>query len=374
MSKSSSEFIPFLDLKSVNLRHKKEIHLALERVLERGWFLLGEELSRFEDAFSSYCGSSRCIGVGSGLDAIYLTLKAWGIGPGDEVIVPSNTYIATWLAVSQTGATPIPVEPDLRTYNINPELIEEKISPRVKAIIVVHLYGQPCEMDPILSIAAQHNLKVLEDAAQAHGAIYRGTRVGSLGDAAAFSFYPGKNLGALGDAGAVTTNDDSLADQLSVLRNYGSRTKYVNEIKGFNSRLDEIQAAILLEKLRYLDSDNNHRRRVADRYHENLKDCTEIVLPHSITHVDPVWHLYVIRHAKRDLLMRQLRERNIDTMIHYPKPPHKQEAYSEMNAAFPLSERLHQEVISLPMSPVIEQSTVDYISETIIYLVRQNGH
>lgn len=374
MGKPSSDFIPFLDLKSLNLRHKKEIHLAIERVLERGWFLLGDELSRFEDAFSSYCGTGRCIGVGSGLDAIYLALKAWGIGPGDEVIVPSNTYIATWLAVSQTGATPIPVEPDLRTYNINPELIEEKISPKVKAIIVVHLYGQPCEMDPILSIAAQHNIKVLEDAAQAHGAIYKGKRVGSLGDAAAFSFYPGKNLGALGDAGAVTTNDESLANQISVLRNYGSRTKYVNDVKGFNSRLDEIQAAILWEKLKYLDSDNNHRRRVADRYYENLKDCTELGLPYSISCADPVWHLYVIRYARRDILMRQLRERNIDTMIHYPKPPHKQDAYSEMNAAFPLSERLHQEVISLPMSPVIDQSTVDYISETIIHLVRQNGH
>ena len=286
--------IPFLNLKAAHNELNKEMSDAFERVLSSGWYIQGTEVRTFESEFSSYCQTEHCVGVGNGLDALHLILRAFDIGEGDEVIVPANTYIATWLAVSFAGAKPIPVEPDQRTYNINPKLIESSITSRTKAIIVVHLYGLPADMDEINAIARKHDLKVIEDAAQAHGASYKGRRVGSLGDAAGFSFYPGKNLGAIGDGGAVTTNCSTLADRVRALGNYGSRVKYHNEIKGYNSRLDELQAAFLRAKLAVLDEWNQRRRRIADRYLEQL-NIEGITLPFVPKWAEPVWHLFVVR-------------------------------------------------------------------------------
>jgi len=346
--------IPFLDLKPLYLEIKDELDAAYRRVMESGWYILGQEVESFEKEFAQYCGVKHCIGVGNGLEALHLIIRAMGIGPGDEVIVPANTYIATWLAVTYAGATPVPVEPDERTYNIDPNRIEEAITPRTRAILPVHLYGQPADMDPILEIAQRHKLKVIEDAAQAHGAKYKGKRTGGLGNAAGFSFYPGKNLGAFGDGGAVTTNDDGLAEQVSILRNYGSHTKYYNECKGFNSRLDELQAAFLRVKLKKLDEWNSRRQQIADVYLKELKGVEQIVLPYAPQWAEPVWHLFVIRSPKRDALQKHLEQNGIQTMIHYPVPPHKQQAYKEMNHLnLPITERIHQEVLSLPMGPTI---------------------
>ncbi len=343
--------IPFYNLGAVNRRQRAEFHAALDRVLDSGWFILGQEVAAFEQEFAAYCGVKHCIGVANGLDALHLVLRAWDIGQGDEVIVPSNTYIATWLAASQVGAVPVPVEPVEGTYNIDPARIAAALTPRSKAIIPVHLYGQPADMEPICDLAAQHGLKVLEDAAQAQGARYRGSRTGGLGDAAAFSFYPGKNLGALGDAGAVTTNDDALAERLRCLRNYGSRQKYINEEKGYNSRLDELQAAFLREKLKRLDQDNDIRARIAAIYTAGLAD-TGLVLPQVSNWAEPVWHLFVVRSRQRDQLQRALERRGIGTLIHYPIPPHKQQAYAEIALqapALPLVEAMAKEVFSLPI-------------------------
>jgi dTDP-4-amino-4,6-dideoxygalactose transaminase len=354
--------LPFLDLKSINLRQRKDFHAALDAVLDSGWLILGKQTEAFESEFARYCGTSHCIGVGNGLEALHLVLRAWGVGAGDEVIVPSNTYIATWLAVSQVGATPVPVEPDLVTYNIDPEKIEAAITPRTRAIIPVHLYGQTADMGAIMEIAERHQLKVLEDGAQAHGARVMGRRTGSLGHAAAFSFYPGKNLGALGDGGAVTTSDGDLSEKVRVLRNYGSRVKYYNEVQGYNSRLDELQSAFLRVKLPLLDSDNAHRAEIAGRYTAGLADIDGLQLPEVAPHCDHVWHLYVVRHPRRDELQKLLQDRGIGTMIHYPIPPHLQPAYAGLNlekGTFPISETIHNQVLSLPISPTLTSQDTD---------------
>lgn len=345
--------IPFLDLKKPYDELHNELRTAFERVMTSGWYIQGTECKQFEKEFAQYCQAEHCIGVGNGLDALHLILRGYDIGAGDEVIVPSNTYIATWLAVSYAGATPVPVEPDARTYNINPTLIESAITPRTKAIMVVHLYGQPADMDAINAIAQRHGIKVIEDAAQAHGARYKGRRVGGLGDAAAFSFYPGKNLGAIGDGGAVTTNDADLEQRIRTLGNYGSQIKYHNEIKGYNSRLDELQAAFLRAKLHLLDDWNSRRQAIATLYLNQL-NASALVLPHVPEWAEPVWHLFVVRCQARDALQRLLGDSGIGCMIHYPIPPHLQPAYAELSfgpGAFPIAEHIHREVLSLPMGP-----------------------
>jgi dTDP-4-amino-4,6-dideoxygalactose transaminase len=336
-------------------------------VLDSGWFVLGKELEAFEREFADYCGTKHCIGVGNGLEALHLILRAFDIGPGDEVLVPANTYIATWLAVSYSGARPVPVEPLPGTCNLDPERIESAITPRTRAILVVHLYGQPADMDPICAAARRHGLKVIEDAAQAHGARYRGRRTGSLGDAAGFSFYPGKNLGALGDGGAVTTDDDRLAERLCVLRNYGSKIKYHNEEKGYNSRLDELQAALLREKLKALDDDNACRARLARRYSELLAG-SGLVLPEVPQWAEPAWHVYTVRSPRRDALQRHLADRGIGTMIHYPIAPHLQTAYADLGFApgeFPITEAIHDEILSLPMGPHLDEQQVEVVCTAI---------
>jgi len=355
----------FLDLKTINLSQKQLLMAALARVLDSGWLVLGEELNLFEEEFGAFCGAKECVGVANGLDALILSLKALNIGPGDEVLVPSNTYIATWLAVSHVGATPVPVEPEETSYNLDPTLVENCITPRTKAIIVVHLYGLPADLNPILEISRQFKLKVIEDAAQAHGARYEGKRIGCHGDIVAWSFYPGKNLGALGDGGAVTTNDSALAERVRVLRNYGSRKKYHNEVLGFNSRLDELQAAFLRVKLAKLDADNQHRGRIARKYLAQLSGIPGLVLPVVPTGRSSVWHLFVIRHPDRDGLCDALKKRGIGTVIHYPVPPHLQPAYQSMGLelnTLPISERIHREVLSLPMgSTQTEEETQEVI-------------
>ena len=362
--------IKFLDLKKVNDAHGAEISEAIQRVLDSGWYLLGQEGQAFEQEFADFCGANHCLGVGNGLDALILILMGYrelGImQEGDEVIVPANTYIASILAISRAGLTPVLVEPDERTYNIDPNLIEAAITEKTKAIMPVHLYGQCADMDPICAIAQKHGLKVIEDAAQAHAATYRGRRTGSLGDAAGFSFYPGKNLGALGDGGAVTTNDDQLADAIKALRNYGSHEKYHNKYKGMNSRLDEIQAAILRVKLKYLDEDTDKRRNVANCYLEELSTFrfpnSNLILPYAADYGTTAWHLFVIRHPQRDALAEHLRQAGVQTMIHYPMPPHQQEAYPELHGLnLPATEAIHREVLSLPISPVMSDADVTHV-------------
>jgi dTDP-4-amino-4,6-dideoxygalactose transaminase len=347
--------VPFLDLRAGYVELKDEIDEAVARVLDSGWYLLGDELEGFEHEFAEFVEVKHCIGVANGLDALRLSLLAMGVGRGDEVIVPANTYIATWLAVSDVGATPVPVEPDPWTYNIDPARIEAAVSESTKAIIPVHLYGQPADMDPINAIAQRYGLAVLEDAAQAHGARYKNKRVGGLGLAAGWSFYPGKNLGAMGDAGAVTTDDVELAEKVRVLRNYGSRVKYVNAVKGCNSRLDEIQAAVLRVKLKYLDGWNSRRTGVAGAYVAGLRDV-RIALPCVPAWADPAWHLFVVRSDAREELQEALRLSGVSTLIHYPIPPHLQEAYSDLGmgtGAFPTSEAIAEQVLSLPIGPHI---------------------
>lgn len=359
--------VPFLDLQAAYLELKAEIDEAVSRVLASGWYLLGAEIDAFENEFAAYVGAKHCIGVGNGLDALHLSLRAMEIGSGDEVIVPSNTYIATWLAVTYAGATPVPVEPDEHTYNLDPEGLEAALTERTKAVIPVHLYGQPADMEPIRAFAARHGLRVLEDAAQAHGARYKGQRVGGLGDATAWSFYPGKNLGALGDGGAVTTNDDVLAETLRTLRNYGSRVKYVNETRGFNSRLDELQAAVLRVKLRHLDAWNDRRKRVAARYLRELRGAG-LLLPVVPTWADPVWHLFVVRSPERDRLQEGMKERGVGALVHYPIPPHLQGAYRDLNlpeGSFPISERLHQQVFSLPIGPHLSEVQLEAVVSSL---------
>jgi len=356
--------IPFLDLQSINSRHREAFHVALDRVLDSGWFVLGREVENFEQEFAAFSGARHCIGVANGLDALELILRAWDIGPGDEVIVPADTYIATWLAVTHVGATPVPVEPRDDGFNLDPELLQRAITSNTRAIMPVHLYGEPADMDPINAIARIHGLKVVEDAAQAHGARYRGRRAGTLGDAAGFSFYPGKNLGALGDGGAVTTDDDALAQRLRTLRNYGSQRKYHNEFAGFNSRLDEVQAAFLRVKLPLLDADNARRSEIAARYLGGLRGVPSIVLPQPLAGTEPVWHLFVIRHHERDALARRLADAGIGTVIHYPVAPHLQPAYAAASlpaGSLPRSEARHAEVLSLPIGPHLTDTQVDTV-------------
>lgn len=356
--------IPFLDVGAAYRELKPEIDAAIARVLDSGYYIFGPEVEAFETEWATYCEAKHAIGVANGLDALHLALRAMDVGPGDEVIVPSNTYIATWLAVSQCGATPVPVEPIEATYNIDPARIEAAITPRTKVILPVHLYGQPADLDPILALARRHGLRVLEDAAQAHGSRYKGRRIGAHGDAVAWSFYPGKNLGALGDGGAVTTNDPALADRISVLRNYGSRVKYVNEVRGFNSRLDPLQAAVLRVKLKSLDDWNARRRRLAAMYLETL-DTGALTLPFVPDYADPVWHLFVVRHTKREALQQRLNEADIGTMIHYPVPPHRQQAYVDHGinpGALPIAEAIANEVLSLPIGPHLSP---EFASEVI---------
>ena len=351
--------IPFLDLKAITETQRTELTAAFNRVLDSGWFVMGEELKAFEREYADYCGARFCIGVANGLDALSLSLRALGIGPGDEVIVPSNTYIATWLAVTHVGALPVPVEPLSDGFNIDPALIQQAITPRTRAIMPVHLYGQPAEMDGILAVAKANGLKVIEDGAQAHGARYHGQRLGGHGDAVAWSFYPGKNLGCLGDGGAITTNDAALAERLRELRNYGSKVKYHNDIVGYNSRLDELQAALLRVKLKTLDGNNQRRAAIARQYMTGLAGF-DIGLPQTVDGSDSAWHVFVIRHPQRESLARLLAEAGIGTVIHYPVPPHRQAAYADLNLAegsLPLSEAIHREVLSLPMGPT--QSDAD---------------
>lgn len=352
--------VPFLDLKSINLTHEAELKAAFDRVLHSGWFITGNEAKSFEKEFAEYCEVEHAIGVSNGLDALHLILRAYEIGAGHEVIVPANTYIATWLAATYAGAVPVPVESHAGSGNIDPAQIEAAITERTRAIIVVHLYGQPADMDPIMEIAEKHGLKVIEDAAQAHGALYKGRKVGSLGHAAGFSFYPGKNLGALGDGGAVTTNDQQVAGTVRMLANYGSRTKYQNELPGFNCRLDELQAALLRVKLPHLDAGTQRRRQIAALYNEGLAGL-DLGLPEVLPETDPVWHLYVVRHEKRNELQQALADKGIGTVIHYPVPPHLQPAYADLNykkGDFPISESIHDQVLSLPMGPTMSDDEV----------------
>jgi len=347
--------IPFLDLREAYIELEVQINEAIARVLDSGWYILGPEVEAFEAEWAAFCEAKHAVGLANGLDALSLALRALDIGPGDEVIVPSNTYIATWLAVSGVGATPVPVEPDQATHNIDPALIEAAITSRTRALLPVHLYGQPADMDPILDIARRHELRVIEDAAQAHGARYKGRRIGSHGDIVCWSFYPGKNLGALGDAGAITTNDTALAERVALLRNYGSRQKYVNEEAGVNSRLDPIQAAVLRVKLGVLDEWTERRRAVATAYTKGLAE-SGLILPHVPDWADPAWHLYVVRTSDREALQDRMTEAGIGTLIHYPIPPHMQKAYTNMEIipeALPLARDLASEVLSLPIGPQV---------------------
>lgn len=360
--------VPFLDLLGAYKALQDDIDTAVLRVLHSGTYIGGPEVERFEAAFARYCEADACIGLGNGLDALRLVLVAMGIGPGDEVIVPSNTFIATWLAVSQVGAVPVPVEPDPATFNMNPALIEAAITPCTKAIIPVHLYGQPADLDPILLVARRHGLKVLEDAAQAQGARYKGRRIGGHSDAVTWSFYPGKNLGALGDAGAVTTCDPDLAARIRKLRNYGSSEKYVHDVPGYNSRLDPIQAAVLSVKLAHLDVWNDRRRAVAARYMDALV-TTGLQLPVVPTWAEPVWHLFVVRHPHRDALQKALAEAGVGTLIHYPIAPHHQGAFAHMaGLSLPISERMHAEVLSLPIGPQMTDAQVSHTIEALSVL------
>jgi len=366
--------VEFLSLKKINLRHQKEMVEALQRVIESGWFILGEEVKSFEKVFADYCGTSQCIGVANGLDALILILEGYKelgfMKNGDEVIVPSNTYIASILAISKAGLTPVLSEPCIDNYLLDPSLIEEKVTSRTKAILPVHLYGKVCDMDSINRIAKKHNLKVIEDCAQSQGAIYDNKRCGNLGDAAGFSFYPGKNLGALGDAGAITTNDEELVTVLKALRNYGSHVKYENRYLGFNSRLDEIQAAFLSVKLKTLDEDNQKRRVIAQYYIDNIRN-EHILLPcikgsNIIDFTSHVWHVFTIRTTDRKGFQEYLNQNGIQTLIHYPIPPHKQFAYKEWNdMSFPISEIVHCQIISLPISPVMTEQEYETVCQLV---------
>lgn len=365
--------IPFLDLGAAYRELKPEIDAAVTRVLESGWYILGPEVEGFEAEWANYCGAGYSVGVANGLDALTLALRSLDIGPGDEVIVPSNTYIATWLAVSSVGAKPVPVEPDPNTYNIDITRIEAAITPRTRALLPVHLYGQPADLDPIMDIARRHGLRVIEDAAQAHGALYKGQRIGAHGDMVCWSFYPGKNLGALGDAGAVTTNDAELAERVALLRNYGSAEKYVNVEAGVNSRLDPVQAAILRVKLKVLDNWNERRRAIAAAYTKNLTN-SGLILPSVPDWADPVWHLYVVRSYKRDALQGQLSGARIGTLIHYPIPPHMQTAYAELGISpseLPLAQKLADEVLSLPIGPQLALDDADRVVRLTLDALRQ---
>lgn len=357
--------IKFLDLEKINNRYREEIDSRIKNILDKGWYLQGEENENFTKNFANFCGTKFALGVANGLDALNLIIKAYGFGNGDEIIVPANTYIATILAISENGCIPILVEPDIKTYNINPDSIEEKITSKTKAIMVVHLYGQAVQMEKIWKIAKKYNLKIIEDSAQAHGAIYQENRTGNLGDASGFSFYPGKNLGCIGDGGAVTTNDEELFNKIKAIANYGSDRKYHHIYKGVNSRLNEIQAAVLDIKLKHLDSDNNKRREISKYYRENIKN-SKIILPETYDEKSHVWHIFAVRTHNRDAFQKYLTEKGIQTIIHYPTPPHKQGAYKEWNnLSFPITEEIHNTILSLPISPVMTNSEIEKVVEVV---------
>lgn len=360
--------IPFLSFDHINSSIKSELTTAFNEFVNSGWYILGERLKTFESEYALYSGTKFCAGVGNGLDAIIIALKACNIGRGDEVIVPSNTYIASWLAITHVGATPIPVEPRPDTFNINPDLIEEKITIATKAILPVHLYGQSCEMDKIMSIANAHNLLVIEDNAQSQGATFKGKMTGSFGHINATSFYPGKNLGAYGDAGAITSDNYNLIELSKVIRNYGSRVKYFNEIKGLNSRLDELQACLLSIKLKQLDEMNSLRIGVAQKYNEALQNTGDLILPYEVEGSKAVYHLYVVRTERRDELQKKLNDNGIGTLIHYPRPPHLQEAYVELNykkGDFPITEKMAETCLSLPIYPGLNDDEIHFIANQI---------
>lgn len=359
--------IPFLNFEPMHKEIESQVLSKFKDVYHRNWFIKGKEVNEFEEEFSNYCNTKYCIGCGNGLDALYLILRGYNIGNGDEVIVPSNTYIATALAVTYSGARPIFVEPNLKNYNIDVNLIEKAITKKTKAIIAVHLYGQAADMDEINELAEKYNLKIIEDAAQAHGALYKGKKTGNLGDAAGFSFYPGKNLGALGDAGAVVTNDKDLADKIRAIANYGSGKKYYNVYKGVNSRLDELQAAFLRIKLKKLEHWNSYRKEIAAKY---LKGITNlyIKIPIELQYTSHVWHLFVIRTKKRNELQKYLKDKGIDTLIHYPLPMHLQQAYEDLGfekGSFPIAEKISNEVLSLPIWYGMEDDEIDYVIEVV---------
>lgn len=361
--------VEFLSLKELNAQFNEELKAASNRVIDSGWYIGGSELSYFEKEFANYCGVKECIGVANGLDALVLTFRAWKemgkLKDGDEVIVPANTYIASVLAITENKLVPVLVEPDLFTYNLDPELVKKAITPKTKAILPVHLYGQLADMPAIMKIAKEHKLLVLEDSAQAHGAMINGVKAGNWGDASGFSFYPGKNLGALGDAGAITTNDSQLAETLRALRNYGSHEKYKNLFRGVNSRLDEIQAAFLSVKLKYLDAHTKMRRKVISQYMEGTTNPF-IQLPKITDTAQHVWHLFVIRCSERAKLQEHLKKDGIQTLVHYPIPPHKQDAYKDLNhLSFPVTELIHKEVLSLPLSPVLSSSDVQQVIDSL---------
>lgn len=357
--------IKFLDLEKINNRFRKDFDEKIKEILDSGWYLLGKNVESFEQNFADYCGTKYCVGVGNGLDALTLIIKAYGFKEGDEIIVPANTYIATILAITYNGCTPVLVEPDINTYNIDPDLIEEKITDKTRAIMPVHLYGQAVEMDKIWDLAKKYNLKIIEDSAQAHGAIYQGKRTGNLGDASGFSFYPGKNLGCIGDGGCVTTNDKELADKIRAIRNYGSNIKYHNIYQGVNSRLDEIHAAVLNVKLPYLDEDNQRRREIAEYYLSNIKN-DKIIMRKSYSDKANVWHVFPVRTDNRDEFQQYLKDNDIQTLIHYPIPPHKQECYKEWNnLSLPVTEEIHRTIISLPISPVMTDNEVQKVVEIV---------
>lgn len=360
--------IPFLSFRKMNADVKAATLQSFEHFFDKGWYILGEQVKHFESEYAAFNKTRHCIGVANGLDALIIALKTLNIGPGDEVIVPSNTYIASWLAVSYVGAVPVPVEPRIETCNINPKLIEANITPRTKAIMPVHLFGQCCEMDAIMAIAQKHNLKVVEDNAQSQGSTCNGKLAGSFGHINGTSFYPGKNLGAYGDAGAITTNDEALATRASVIRNYGSQKKYYNEEPGINSRLDEIQAGFLSIKLKHLADWNAERNQVAFQYLENLKNTQGLILPQLAAGVTSVYHLFVIRTAKRDQLQQHLNANGIGTLIHYPVPPHLQQAYANLNfkqGDFPLAEEIANTSLSIPLYPGLGESEIEYVCDQI---------
>uniref|UniRef100_UPI00404839F4 DegT/DnrJ/EryC1/StrS family aminotransferase n=1 Tax=Limnohabitans sp. TaxID=1907725 RepID=UPI00404839F4 len=359
--------VPFLDLAASYRELQAELESAVLQSLRSGWYIGGEDVIGFESDFAAYTNTAHCVGVANGLEALHLALRAMGVGPGDEVIVPSNTFIATWLAVSECGAVAVPVEPDAQTYNIDVSQILAAITSRTKVIIPVHLYGQPADMDAVLQIAREHGLLVLEDAAQAQGATYKGKPIGGHADAVAWSFYPGKNLGALGDSGAVTTQDAALAGKIRLLRNYGSRQRYVNEVQGYNSRLDPVQAAVLRVKLRYLDDWNERRTYIAAKYNERLGNCG-LTLPWVPVWAKPSWHLYCVRHHQRDALRDKLIAAGIETLVHYPIPPHLQEAYASLGyvtGSFPLAEDMANTLLSLPIGPAMTEAQVSCVIESV---------
>lgn len=366
--------VPFLDARASYLELRGELDAAWHRVMQGGWYILGEEVESFEREFAAYCGTRGCAGTGNGLDALHLILRGYGIGAGDDVIVPAHTFIATWLAVTHAGANPIPVDCDPATLQLDPARLASAITPQTRAVIAAHLYGHPADIDAIASICRERNLKLIEDAAQAHGALYKGRRAGSLGDAAAFSFYPAKNLGAFGDGGAVVSNDATLIDRIRLQRNYGSRVKYSHESPGLNSRLDPLQAAVLRTKLPHLDEWNARRRTTAARYFRELSGIPDLRLPNIAHYANPSWHLFAVRSSRRDSLRQSLSDAGVETMIHYPVPPHLSGAYSgKVRGKFPAAEEAADTILSLPIGPHLKDEDVSNVIQAVHRFFARNA-